>query len=129
MSRKRAVMMIAAAAVLAGRRRALRGPRRKARACGRGPTAAEFAALKQRVDQQNELIMRLTQLEGEHYEILLKLAPERPPGRPPIALPRRRRPRRRDAGARRRAAPSAGHRVDRRGRAHQARRRSAAAST
>jgi plastocyanin len=44
----------------------------KARAGGRGPTAAEFAALKQRVDEQNDLIMRLTQLEGQHYEMLLK---------------------------------------------------------
>jgi plastocyanin len=44
----------------------------KARGAAGGPTAAEFAELKQRVDQQGELLMRLTQLEGEHYEILIK---------------------------------------------------------
>jgi len=39
---------------------------------GGGPTAAEFAELKQKVDQQAELLMRLTQLEAEHYEMLIK---------------------------------------------------------
>ena len=47
-------MIVAAVAVPGGRGRAFRGPG-KARACGRAPTAAEFAALKQRVDEQNEL--------------------------------------------------------------------------
>ena len=42
------------------------------KARGGGPTAAEFAELKQRVDQQSELLMRLTQLEAEHYEMLIK---------------------------------------------------------
>jgi plastocyanin len=72
MTRRRAVMMITAAMLcgLGGDARAQEPG--KARAGGRGPTAAEFAALKHRVDQQNDLIMRLTQLEGEHYEMLLK---------------------------------------------------------
>jgi plastocyanin len=44
----------------------------KAGAPGRGPTAAEFAELKQKVDQQGDLLLRLTQLESEHYEMLIK---------------------------------------------------------
>ena len=53
----------------------------------RGPSAAEFATLKKRVEEQNELIMKLTQLEGEHYEFLLKLLQSTRPGSAPIALP------------------------------------------
>ena len=93
MSRKRAATMIAAALALLAGRPGASGPAGKARPAGRGPTAAEFAALKQRVDEQNELIMKLTQLEGEHYEFLLKLAAERPPrsaaDRAPSPPPRR----------------------------------------
>jgi plastocyanin len=52
----------------------------------RGPTAAEFEALKQRVDEQHELLMKLTELESEHYQFLLKLLQSRggtaPPARP-----------------------------------------------
>src|SRR4030095_3005453 len=69
MSPKRAVPMIAAAlASLTG------GVAHSApgKARGGGPTAAEFAELKQKVDQQSELLMRLTQLEAEHYEMLIK---------------------------------------------------------
>ena len=40
---------------------------------GAGPTAAEFAALKAQVERQQELIMRLTQIEGEHYDFLVRL--------------------------------------------------------
>src|SRR5215510_4241813 len=69
MSPNRAVPMIVAvlACLVGGVAQSAPG---KAR--GAGPTAAEFAELKQKVDQQAELLMRLTQLEGEHYEILIK---------------------------------------------------------
>jgi plastocyanin len=80
--------MIAAATgcVLAG------GVARSApRAAAHPPTAEEFAALKQRVDQQYELIMKLTQIEGQHYDYLLKLLgngrpvpPSPPPPPPPV---------------------------------------------
>jgi len=90
MSRRRAVMMIATAllCILGGDARSR--AQGKARAGGRGPTAAEFAALKHRVEEQNELLMRLTQLEGQHYEFMLKLLQNNgrlPPGSPPPALP------------------------------------------
>src|SRR5262245_60426201 len=65
MSRKRSASVIAAAlACLTG------GVAHSAP--GKGPTAAEFAELKQKVDQQAELLLRLTQLEAEHYEMLIK---------------------------------------------------------
>lgn len=60
----------------------------KPRPSGRPPTAAEFAELKQRVDQQNELITRLMRIEAEHYEILLKWLQNGRPGQPPLVLPR-----------------------------------------
>jgi hypothetical protein len=98
MSGKRTATTIAAAlAFLAGGAAHAAPPTKP-----RGPTAAEFAALKQRVEEQNELIMKLTQLEGQHYEFLLKLLQNTRPGSAPIALPNpppashpRRRPRRR----------------------------------
>jgi len=78
-------MIAAALACFAGgdRRAGAQGRSRAAHP----PTAAEFAALKQQVDRQNELIMKLTQLEGEHYEFLVKLLQNRHPGSPPVALP------------------------------------------
>ena len=73
MSRIRAATTIVTAmACLAGGSARSEGPG-KSRGASRGPTAEEFAALKQRVDEQHDLLMRLTQLEGEHYEFLLKL--------------------------------------------------------
>src|SRR5262245_51842228 len=88
MSSKRAATIIVGALVcLAGGVARSEGPA-KARVAGRGPTAAEFAALKQKVQQQNELIMKLTQLEGQHYEFLLKLLQNNRPGSPvPSTLP------------------------------------------
>ena len=84
-------MIAVALACLAGWGRARRqAPAQVARG-GRGPTAAEFAELKQRVDQQNELIMQLTQIESQHYEIPAQAAPEQPARAvAPIALPRKR---------------------------------------
>jgi plastocyanin len=59
MSRKRATtMMVAAVACLAGGDARSEGPG-KSRAA-RAPTAEEFAALKQRVDEQHELLMMLS---------------------------------------------------------------------
>jgi plastocyanin len=75
---------VALACVAAGAARA-EGPA-KPRA-GRGPTASEFADLKKRVDDDHELLLRLTQLEGEHYEMLLKLLQNARPGSGPTALP------------------------------------------
>jgi len=69
MSRKRTVPMIAAALAVLMSRVAHSAP---GKARGGAPTAAEFAELKQKVDQQTELLMRLTQLEAEHYEMLIK---------------------------------------------------------
>ena len=68
-------MIVTAVACLAGGDARSAGPKEKekSRGAARGPTAAEFAALKQRVDEQHELLMRMTQLEGEHYEFLLRL--------------------------------------------------------
>jgi plastocyanin len=80
-------MMTAALAVLAGGAARAEAPP-KARG-GRGPTAAEFADLKKRVDAQNDLIMQLTRIESEHYELLLKLLQNDRPGSAPIALPNR----------------------------------------
>lgn len=73
MSHKAAAPMIAAALTCLLAVNAHAAPPAKARGAGRGPTAAEFAELKQKVDQQSDLLMKLTQLEGEHYEFLLKL--------------------------------------------------------
>jgi len=84
MSWKRAVTIIAAVACWPGAARAESG---RPRTPARPPTAAEFAELKQRVEQQNELIMRLTRLESEHYELLLKLLQSGRPGAPPMVLP------------------------------------------
>ncbi|HXJ18997.1 MAG TPA: hypothetical protein VMT03_02105 [Polyangia bacterium] len=69
MAGKRTVVAVIAAAVLwlAGE------PAGRAAGKASGPTAAEFAALKQQVERQQELILQLTQLEGEHYEFLLRL--------------------------------------------------------
>ena len=88
MSRKRAVIMIVAAVAfwLAGATPS-QAEGGKPRASGRPPTAAEFAALKQRVDEQLELIMKLTQLESEHYAILLKVLQTTRPGTAPVVLP------------------------------------------
>jgi plastocyanin len=85
---KRTAMMIAAAtacSLAAGVARA--APPGKPRVAGHPPTAAEFAALKQRVEQQDELIIRLTQLESEHYEMLVKLLREGRPGQAHVSLP------------------------------------------
>ena len=65
-------MIVTAVACLAGGDARSAGAA-KSRGAARGPTAEEFAALKQRVDEQHDLLMRMTQLEGEHYEFLLKL--------------------------------------------------------
>ena len=53
----------------------------------RAPTGAEFAALKQRVDEQGELINKLTQLESDHYQMLVKLIQSLRPGGAPVVLP------------------------------------------
>src|SRR5262245_15975479 len=96
MIRKRAATMIAAAAacsLAAGIARSAppetagEPAKQRARWASRPPTAADFAALKQRVDQQDELILRLTQLESEHYEMLVKLLRERRPGAASVVLP------------------------------------------
>lgn len=87
MSRKRVVMMIAAAAFGLGSAAPSNAEGTKPRASGRGPTAAEFAALKQRVDQQNELILNLTQIEAKHYEHLLRVLRNEKPGMAPVVLP------------------------------------------
>lgn len=65
-------MIVTAVACLAGGDARSEG-QRKSRGAARAPTAEEFAALKQRVDEQHELLMRMSQLEGEHYEFLLRL--------------------------------------------------------
>jgi plastocyanin len=86
MIHKRAATLIAVAlACLSGGAARAQAPA-KSRAT-RGPTAAEFEALKKRVDRQNELIMQLTQIEGEHYDYLVKLLQNSRPGGPPIAPP------------------------------------------
>jgi len=76
MSAKRLATTIAAALAFLAGGAAHSAPPAKPR----GPTAAEFAALRQKVEEQNELIMRLTQLEGQHYEFLLKLLQNTRPG-------------------------------------------------
>jgi plastocyanin len=86
MSRKRTATTIAAALAFLAGGTARSEPPAKGRA-GRGPTAAEFDALKKRVDEQNELIMKLTQLESAHYEYLIKLLQSGRTGGAPIALP------------------------------------------
>jgi plastocyanin len=83
MSRSKALTMSAAAlaCLLGGTGRpegAGKGP-----APARGPTSAEFEALKQRVDEQHELLMKLTELESEHYQFLLKLLQSRGGAAPP----------------------------------------------
>src|SRR5262249_43875813 len=87
MIRKRTTALIAAvlAALLPGGV-ARSAPPGKPRAASHPPTAAEFAALKQQVDRQTELIMQLTQLESEHYDYLVKVLNSRP-GTPRVALP------------------------------------------
>jgi plastocyanin len=86
MIHKRAATLIAVAlACLAGGAARAQAPA-KSRAA-RGPTAAEFEELKKRVDRQNELIMQLTQIEGAHYDYLVKLLQNSRPGGPPIVLP------------------------------------------
>jgi plastocyanin len=87
MNRRRAATIIAAAlaSVMGGVARSEAAGRPRGT---RGPTQAEFDALKLRVDEQRELIMRLTQLESEHYEFLLKLLQSRTGGSPVAALPR-----------------------------------------
>ena len=87
MSRRRATTMIAAALACLAAATGRADAQGRARAGGHAPTPGEFAALKQQVERQNELIMRLTQLEGEHYEFLLKLLQNRRPGSAPVALP------------------------------------------
>jgi plastocyanin len=92
---KRAATMIAVATgcVLAGGPARSAPPAGNARPAAHPPTAEEFAALKQRVDQQYELLMKLTQIEGQHYDYLLRLlgsgrpvAPSSsPPPSPPVA--------------------------------------------
>jgi plastocyanin len=52
-----------------------------------GPTAAEFAALKAQVERQQELILKLTQLEGEHYDFLVKLVQNGGRGVPSLPVP------------------------------------------
>ena len=81
-----AVTMIAAAVacLASGAARAEEPARARA---GRGPTAAEFADLKKRVDAQNDLILQLTRIESEHYQLLLKLLQNGRPGGAPLALP------------------------------------------
>jgi len=88
MSRKRAITMIVvvAAGWLADGAPS-HAQKQPPRASGRAPTAAEFAALKQQVEKQNELIMQLTQIESAHYEYLIKILQNMRPGMPPIALP------------------------------------------
>lgn len=59
------------------------------------PWAKEIAALKQQVEEQRELIMKLTEMEERRYDYLLKLiqsmgrqgaaAPPAPPASPPLA--------------------------------------------
>jgi plastocyanin len=87
MSPRRAVPIIVAvlACLMGGVARSAPG---KPRAPGAGPTAAEFAELKQKVDQQGELLMRLTQIESEHYELLIKwIQSNSRPGKGGLALP------------------------------------------
>jgi plastocyanin len=55
-------------------------PKGRARAGGRGPTAAEFEALKQRVDQQNAMIVNLTEMEAKHYNQVIMLLESLRPG-------------------------------------------------
>jgi plastocyanin len=87
-SRKRAVTIIVAAAAFwladAAPSRAQNG---KPRASGRPPTAAEFDALKRRVEEQNEAIMRLTQLELLHYQHLLGILRNEKPGAGNVTIP------------------------------------------
>ena len=76
MSRTRAAtMIVTAVACLAGGDARSEGPgvpKEKSKGAARGPTAEEFAALKQRVDEQQALLMRMTQQQNE---ILLRLLP------------------------------------------------------
>ncbi len=86
MVRRQNAILLVAALGLAG------GPAARAQAQGRrpaGPSAAEFAALKQQVDRQQELILKLTQIEGEHYDFLVKLIQNSGKGvsTPPIPAP------------------------------------------
>jgi plastocyanin len=88
MSRKRATTMIAIATgwVLASGV-ARSAPPSKPRAAAHPPTAAEFAALKERVDKQYELIMNLTRIESEHFDYLIKLLSNARPGSVPPPPP------------------------------------------
>src|SRR6266498_5288813 len=86
-NRRVATMIAAALACLAsGAARAEEPVRARA---GRGPSAAEFADLKKRVDAQSDLILQLTRIESEHYQFLLKLLQNGRPGSAPVALPNR----------------------------------------
>jgi plastocyanin len=81
MVRRQNAILVAAALGLVG------VPAARAQAPARhaaGPTAAEFAALKAQVERQQELIMRLTQIEGEHYDFLVKLIQGGARGVPPL---------------------------------------------
>jgi plastocyanin len=81
---KRAVTLIAASGLLlAGAVARSAPPPAKAHP----PTAAEFAALKQRVDQQYELIMELTQMENARFDYLLKVLNTVRPGSVSGTLP------------------------------------------
>jgi plastocyanin len=82
MSRKRAATIITAGLAFM----AVPGAHAAPPAKSRPPTAADFAALKQRVDEQSELINKLTQVESDHYQMLIKLIQSLRPGAP-IVLP------------------------------------------
>ena len=83
MSRKRAATIITAGLALMAGASAHAAPPAKSRA----PTAADFAALKQRVDEQSELINKLTQVESDHYQMLIKLIQSLRPGGPLVMPP------------------------------------------
>jgi len=83
MSRKRAATIITAGLALMAGASAHAAPPAKSRA----PTAADFAALKQRVDEQSELINKLTQVESDHYQMVIKLIQSLRPGAPIVVPP------------------------------------------
>src|SRR4029079_9827294 len=83
MSRKRDATIITAGLALMAGASAHAAPPAKSRA----PTAADFAALKQRVDEQSELINKLTQVESDHYQMVIKLIQSLRPGAPIVVPP------------------------------------------